>query len=254
MEGCDLVVHLGALISIPYSYRHPAEVVETNVIGTLNVLESARRVRVKRLICISSSEVYGTAQTVPMTEGHRLHAQSPYAASKIGADQLALSYHRCFDLPVAVVRPFNVYGPRQSARAVIPTIIAQALTQDRIHLGSLHPRRDFTFVRDTVNGLLLAASTEQAVGCEINLGSDDEISIGELAKKIMELVGRPVPIEHDDDRCRPAASEVDRLHADNTVARTVLGWRPTIDLEDGLRDTIAWIEKHLDRYPMAYRV
>lgn len=255
MDGCEIVFHLGAMISIPYSYLHPREVVETNVLGTLNVLEGARRTRPRRLIHASSSEVYGTAQTVPMTEQHPLRAQSPYAASKIGADKLAESYHRSFDVPVTTVRPFNTYGPRQSARAVVPTIILQALTGEEIRLGSLHPRRDFTFARDTVHGFLLAASSERSVGRELHLGSDHEVSIAELAQKILGLMGRAVPIVSDEGRVRPAASEVERLRADPALARELLGWRPRVSLDDGLRETIAWVEQHHARYPAeAYSV
>lgn len=248
MEGCDVAFHLGALVSIPYSYEHPREVVETNVLGTLNLLEAARRTSPRCVVHASTSEVYGTAQRVPINEQHPLRAQSPYAASKVGADQLAESYHRCFGVPVTVVRPFNTYGPRQSARAVIPTIIMQALAAPAIRLGSLHPTRDFTFVQDTVQGFLSAAETSTAVGHQINLGSHEEIAIGDLAKKIVELSGRSVPILIEERRVRPTASEVERLHADNALADRLLGWRPTVSLEDGLRRTIAWIREHAERY------
>ncbi len=248
MEGCDVVFHLAALVSIPYSYQHPREVVETNLLGTLNVLEAARRAQPRCVVHTSTSEVYGTAQTIPITEQHPLQAQSPYAASKVGADQLAESYHRCFGVPVTTVRPFNTYGPRQSARAVIPTIIMQALANDQIRLGSLHPTRDFTFVRDTVEGFLLAAATSEAVGHDVNLGSDQEIAIGDLAHKILVLSGRSVPIVTEERRVRPTASEVGRLHADNALAQRLLGWRPTVSLEDGLRQTMVWIREHLDLY------
>jgi len=248
VDGCDIVFHLGALISIPYSYEHPREVVQTNVLGTLNVLDACRRTALRCLVQMSSSEVYGTAQTERISEQHPLRAQSPYAASKVGADQLADSYHRCFGLPVTTVRPFNIYGPRQSARAVIPTIIVQALAGSVVRLGSLHPTRDFTFVGDTVRGLMLAATTPAAVGQVINLGSDQEIAIGELAKRIVALTGRSVPIVTEEQRTRPQASEVDRLHADNDLGRRLLGWHPGVSLEDGLRETITWIREHLDLY------
>ena len=248
MERCAVVFHLGALVSIPYSYQHPRDVVETNVVGTLNVLEAARHTQPRCVVQTSTSEVYGTAQTVPITEQHPLHAQSPYAASKVGADQLAESYHRCFGVPVTTVRPFNIYGPRQSARAVIPTIMMQALAGSAIRLGSLHPKRDFTFVQDTVRGFLLAAETREAIGHEMNLGSDDEITIGDLANTILALSGRSVPIVTEERRVRPTASEVGRLHADNALARRLLGWQPTVSLEDGLRQTMAWMRKHLDLY------
>lgn len=248
MEGCEAVFHLGALISIPYSYQHPREVVETNVMGTLNILEAARRTHPRCVVHLSSSEVYGTAQAVPMTEQHPLRAQSPYAASKIGADQLAESYHRSFDVPVTTVRPFNTYGPRQSARAVIPTIIVQALAGAEIRLGALHPRRDFTFVRDTVHGLLLAAATPEAVGHVVNLGSDHEVAIGDLAKMILDLCGCSVPIVTEERRVRPPESEVGHLRADTTLARRLLRWHPAVPLEEGLQETIAWMREHLDLY------
>lgn len=248
MEGCDFVFHLGALISIPYSYQHPRDVVETNVIGTLNILEGARRMHPHRVIHVSTSEVYGTAKTVPISESHPLQGQSPYSASKIGADKVVESYHRCFGVPVTTVRPFNTYGPRQSARAVIPTIIMQALAGHTVSLGSLHPTRDFTFVSDTVGGFLLAAAAEDAIGREINLGSGHEISIGDLTNKIIGLIGRSVPIVCEEHRMRPSKGEVERLRADNSLARKVLGWQPAVSLDEGLRRTIAWIQEHLALY------
>ena len=248
VKGCEAVFHLGALTSIPYSYQHPREVVETNLLGTLNVLEAARRTPPRSVVHVSTSEVYGTAQTVPINEQHPLRAQSPYAASKVGADQLAESYHRCFGVPVTTIRPFNIYGPRQSARAVIPTIMMQALAGSAIRLGSLYPTRDFTFVRDTVQGFLLAAATPAAIGHEVNLGSEDEIAIGDLAKKILALSGRSVPIITEERRTRPTASEVGRLHADGSLAHRLLGWRSTVSLEEGLRQTLAWMREHLELY------
>jgi len=248
MAGCTHVFHLGALIAIPYSYRHPREVIETNVIGTLNVLEAARRARPQRVVHTSTSEVYGTARTVPISESHPLQGQSPYSASKISADKIAESYFRAFDVPVVTIRPFNTYGPRQSARAVIPTIITQALAQDEIRLGALAPTRDFTFVDDTVQGFLHAAAAENILGIEINLGTNQEISIGDLARKIIEMIGRPVVITSDDDRLRPGKSEVERLHADNSLALSKLSWQPRVSLEDGLQQTIAWVRRHLEIY------
>jgi len=246
--GITHIFHLGALIAIPYSYLHPAEVVETNVLGTLNVLLAARDCGVEQLIHTSSSEVYGTAQTETIGEEHRLLGQSPYSASKIGADKLVESFHYSFDLPVVIVRPFNTYGPRQSARAVIPTIISQALTRDQVRLGSLTPCRDFTYVQDTVDGLLRAAGNGQAIGETINLGANHEVSVGELAHKIIALIGRPVEIVADDERLRPPRSEVMRLRSDNRKAQKLLGWQPRVPLDAGLHQTIDWISAHPERY------
>ncbi len=248
MEGVEVVFHLGALIAIPYSYLHPREVVETNVLGTLNVLLAARRHRPARVVHTSTSEVYGTARRVPIDESHPLQGQSPYSASKIGADKLAESFYCTYDLPVATLRPFNTYGPRQSARAVIPTIITQALAGDEVRLGALHPTRDFTFVSDTVDGFLRAAGSLRAVGQTVNLGAGGEISIGDLAAKIIELVGRDVPVVTEEQRLRPERSEVERLWADNRRAWELLNWRPQVSLDEGLRCTIAWIRDNLDRY------
>jgi len=254
-RGQDLVFHLGALIAIPYSYVHPREVVETNVLGTLNVLEGARAHGVSRVVHTSTSEVYGTAERVPIGEDHPRAAQSPYAASKTGADQIARSYHRSFGTPVATLRPFNTYGPRQSDRAVIPTIIAQALASDRVRLGSLTPTRDLTFVSDTVEGFVRCASAPGAVGEEINLGTGTEITIGALAERIIALVGRPVRITREKARVRPAKSEVERLISDYGKAKRILGWKPAVPLDRGLRETIAFVEKHMDLYmPGRYRI
>jgi dTDP-glucose 4,6-dehydratase len=254
-RGVDTIFHLGALIAIPYSYVHPRETIETNVIGTLNVLEAARVHGVRRVVHTSTSEVYGTARFVPITEDHPLQGQSPYSASKIGADKLVESFYLSFGLPVVTVRPFNTYGPRQSARAVIPTIITQALTRSVVRLGDLRPTRDLNFVSDTVAGFLAAAERDQAVGQVINLANNDEISVGELAEKIIALIGRSVTIEVDESRLRPESSEVFRLHGDNRLARELLGWTPQVDLDEGLRRTVEWIARHLDRYdPSRYQV
>ena len=255
VEGMDVVFHLGALISIPYSYRHPYHVAETNVMGTLNVLQACRNAGVRRLVHTSSSEVYGTALRVPIDEDHPLQGQSPYSASKIGADKLAESYFCAYELPVVTLRPFNTYGPRQSDRAVIPTIIAQALTQDVVHLGNLDARRDLTYVTDTVDGFLKVAEAADVEGKTYNLGAGSDITIGELAEKIIKLVGRSVKIEVDEARLRPEGSEVQRLLADNTLAKVDLGWEPRISLDEGLRQTIEWISDHMDFYtPGHYQI
>ena len=254
-RGVDTIFHLGALIAIPYSYVHPRETVETNIIGTLNVLEAARAHGVRRVVHTSTSEVYGTARFVPITEEHPLQGQSPYSASKIGADKLVESFHLSFGVPTVTVRPFNTYGPRQSARAVIPTIITQALTRSVVRLGDLRPTRDLNYVSDTVAGFLAAAERDQAIGQAINLASNDEISIGELAEKIIALVGRQVTIDVDESRLRPETSEVFRLHGDNRLAHELLGWKPLVSLDEGLRRTIDWIAQHIDRYdPLHYQV
>jgi NAD dependent epimerase/dehydratase len=248
MKDCNIVFHLGALIAIPYSYLHPREVIETNVISTLNVLEAARITKPFRVIHTSTSEVYGTAKSVPIDEEHPLQGQSPYSASKIGADKIVESYYRSYGLNTVTVRPFNTFGPRQSARAVIPTIITQALTRDSIKLGELLPTRDFTFVADTVRGFLCAAEAPNIEGREINLGSKQEISIGDLAQTIIRMVGRPVEVICEGPRLRPKKSEVFRLYADNTLAHRLMNWQPQTSLEDGLAATILWIKKHTDFY------
>lgn len=248
MRDREIVFHLGALIAIPYSYDHPREVTETNVLGTLNVLLAARTLRTARVVHTSTSEVYGTATVPTMDETHRLRAQSPYAASKIGADKLAESFALSYDLPVVTVRPFNTYGPRQSARAIIPTIISQALARDEVALGDLTPRRDFTFVQDTVDGFLRAALADGVCGETFNLGQGSSVSIGDLAAAILQLVDRPVRLATDSARFRPARSEVGCLVADARRAQTRLGWRPRTDLATGLRATIDWIRAHADRY------
>ncbi len=248
MRGSHVVFHLGALIAIPYSYLHPYEVVETNVMGTLNVLQAGRTVGVERIVHTSTSEVYGTALRVPIDEDHPLQGQSPYSASKIGADKLAESYFRAFNLPVVTLRPFNTYGPRQSDRAVIPTIISQALAKGTVRLGSLETRRDFTYVSDTVDGFLKVAETPGVEGQTFNLGTGQEVSINELVSLIFELINLPVHIEKDTDRLRPDKSEVMRLLSDNRKARQILGWEPSVLLRDGLAQTIAWVREHLNTY------
>lgn len=255
MRDIDTVFHLGALIAIPYSYVHPREVVETNVMGTLNVLMSARELGTWRVIHTSTSEVYGTARYVPIDENHPLQGQSPYSASKIGADRIAESFYRSFDVPVVTLRPFNTYGPRQSARAVIPTIISQSLTRDEVKLGSLEPSRDFTFVEDTVEGFLRVASADGVLGEEINLGNDNTIRIGDLVEKIFGIIGRTPQVIVDAQRVRPDKSEVMKLWASNKKAKELIGWEPRVSLDEGLRRTVEWISAHLDLYqPDQYTV
>lgn len=251
----DVVFHLGALIAIPYSYLHPREVSTTNILGTLNILNAARETARATVVHTSTSEVYGTAQYIPMDERHPLQAQSPYAASKIAADKLAQSFHLSFGLPVVTVRPFNTYGPRQSDRAIIPTIIAQALVRHELTLGALEPTRDFTFVTDTVRGFLAAGLTPAAIGQEINLGSQMEITIGALAERITRMVGKPdMPIGVDPARLRPERSEVQRLLADTRKAHQLLQWCPQVSLTEGLQQTITWVANHLDAFtPQRYR-
>ncbi len=248
VRDCEVVFHLGAIISIPYSYRHPAEVAETNFIGTLNVLMACRDLRVGRLIHASSSEVYGTAQRVPMDESHPLRAQSPYSASKIGADKLAESFYCAYDLPVVTVRPFNTFGPRQSARAVIPTVITQALVGGSIRIGNIDARRDFTFVSDTVAGFLSAAQAEGVFGQTFNLGTGQEVRIGDLVQLVAGKVGHPMNLVVEQERLRPQGSEVERLCSDNTLARKQLGWEPRVPFEEGIDRTIEWIGAHLEHY------
>jgi NAD dependent epimerase/dehydratase len=243
--GCDTVLHLAALIAIPFSYQAPESYVATNVTGTLNILQAARRHEVGRVICTSTSEVYGTARFVPITEAHPLNAQSPYAATKIAADQLALSFHQSFELPVAVLRPFNTYGPRQSARAVIPTIIGQIAGGARqIRLGALHPTRDFTFVRDTARGFIQAMDCDEILGRVTNIGSGFEISIGDTVALIAEVMEAEVEIASDPERLRPEASEVERLFAGTEAARAAFGWAPEHGGREGfargLAETAAW--------------
>lgn len=249
VDGRDVVFHLAALIAIPYSYQAPASYVATNVVGTLNVLEACRRHRTKKLVHTSTSEVYGTALYTPIDEKHPLQGQSPYSASKIGADQLAESYFRSFDLPVATCRPFNTYGPRQSARAVIPSIICQLLQDSpRLSLGSLEPVRDFNYVADTVAGFLAIAASPRSVGEVINIGSGRGVTIGQTVETIMKITGRRVEIKQDRRRLRPSKSEVYRLLCDNRKARKIVGWKPRFTLEEGLARTVDYVFENLSDY------
>jgi NAD dependent epimerase/dehydratase len=245
VAGCDVVFHLAALIGIPYSYDAPESYVQTNVLGTYNVLSGCRRAGVERMVQTSTSEVYGSAVRVPIDESHPLQPQSPYSASKIGGDMLALSFFHSFQLPVAVVRPFNTYGPRQSARAVIPAILGQIYGgSDEIRVGSTTPTRDFNYVEDTVRGFLAVAASDQALGNVVNIGSGREISVADLFDLLVKISGRPVRVVADESRLRPEGSEVHRLLCDNSRAREWAGWEPQVTLEEGLERTAAWVEEH----------
>lgn len=248
VRGTRIVYHLSSLIAIPYSYVAPQSYVTTNVQGAINVLEAARHEGVERVVHTSTSECYGSARYVPIDEGHPLQGQSPYSASKIGADMVAESYWRSFNLPVTILRPFNTFGPRQSARAVIPTIILQALKGGPIKLGSLHPTRDMNFVDNTVDGFVAASSHPQVLGEVVNVGSGREISVGDLARLIVRLVGTDSRVIEDENRVRPEKSEVDRLLCNNEKAMRLMGWKPMIDLEEGLLRSIEWFRRHADRY------
>ena len=248
MRGCDAVLHLAALIAIPYSYHAPSSYVDTNIKGTLHVVQAARDLGVSKVVHTSTSEVYGTAQFVPITEDHPLTAQSPYAASKIGADKLMDSFHRTYGLPVTIVRPFNTYGPHQSARAIVPTILSQALTTGTLRLGSLEPRRDLTYVEDTVAGFIAAAGEERTVGRTIHLGSGHDVSVGEIVEMVSDLIGKPLPVEVDPARIRPPNSEVQRLSSSPALARELMGWEARTPLSEGLARTIDWIERNVHRY------
>jgi dTDP-glucose 4,6-dehydratase len=254
VSGQEVILNLAALIAIPYSYHSPDTYIDTNIKGTLNILQAARRHEVSRVIQTSTSEVYGTAQYIPIDEKHPLHPQSPYAASKVGADQLALSFHASFKTPVGVLRPFNTYGPRQSARAVIPTIISQLATGREVKLGSLSPTRDFSFVQDTANGFLAAAMSDAIIGQTVNLGSGFDISIQETAETIAKLMNVELKLANDEQRVRPESSEVERLHASIQKAKEVLGWQPQLKglegFKAGLKQTIDWFSNptNLARY------
>lgn len=249
MQSMDAVFHLAALIAIPYSYYSPDSYVDTNIKGTLNVLQAAREFETNRVFVTSTSEVYGTAQYVPMDEKHPYQGQSPYSATKIGADRLAESFYRSFNLPVTIVRPFNTYGPRQSARAVIPTIVSQLMDGAReIKLGSLSPTRDFNYVKDTVDGFIKIFESSETVGEEINIASMQEISIGELADKIISQINPNAKIVCDEKRLRPGKSEVNRLFGDNAKIKKLTNWKSQYSLDKGLRETIAWMQEHCDSY------
>lgn len=246
IKGQDVVFHLAALIAIPYSYLSPMAYIRTNVEGTTNVLEACREYGVQKIIHTSTSETYGTALYVPIDEKHPLQGQSPYSASKIGADKIAESFYRSFNLPVATIRPFNTYGPRQSARAVIPTIISQILSgKKRIELGSLTPTRDFNYVKDTAEAFVKIAESDKAIGQTLNVGSNHEISIGNLAKKIINIIGKDVEIMCDEERLRPGKSEVNRLWADNTKVKQLTEWKPKYNLDKGLEETVEWIKNNM---------
>ena len=244
VRDVDVIFHLGSLISIPYSYIRPRDTIENNILSTLNILTAARDLGVEKVVHTSSSEVYGTALYVPIDEKHPLQGQSPYSASKIGADKIAESFYCSFDLPVATIRPFNTYGPRQSARAIIPTIITQAIEQEKIKLGSLFPTRDYTFVKDTVNGFISTAESKSSIGEVINIGSNFEISMGDLAQRISSLLNKDIKIVQDSSRVRPLKSEVKRLGCDNAKAKRLLGWEPQVSLDEGLKETIEWISEN----------
>jgi len=249
MKGIDTVYHLAALIAIPFSYHSPDSYVDTNIKGTLNVLQAARDLETERVLVTSTSEVYGTAQYVPIDEKHPFQGQSPYSATKIGADRLAESFYRSFDLPVSIVRPFNTFGPRQSARAVIPTIITQLLSGSKeIKLGSLTPTRDYTYVKDTVKGFVSIANCDAAIGQEINIASQYEISIGDLARELIRQINPDAEIICDDQRLRPEKSEVNRLFGSNEKIRKLTGWRPEYSLAEGLAETVGWMKQNLNSY------
>ncbi len=247
-QGADYVCHLAAQIAIPYSYLNPRDFIATNVEGSMNVAQAALEAGVQHLVHTSTSEVYGSAQFVPITEDHPLHPQSPYAASKVGGDVVMESYHRTYDLPVTVLRPFNTFGPRQSARAVIPTIISQALAGGRVRLGSLTPRRDLTYVEDTAEGYLATLSTPDTIGRTLQLGTGVDVSVGEIVELVGDLIGRRLEVEEDSDRIRPDHSEVTRLLSSPQRARDAMGWTPRVDVREGLARTIRYIEEHADRY------
>jgi NAD dependent epimerase/dehydratase len=249
VKNCDIIFHLAALIGIPYSYIAPESYVNTNIKGTLNIMQASVDEGVEKIIHTSTSEVYGTAKYVPIDENHPLQGQSPYSASKIGADMIAQSYFLSFNAPVAIIRPFNTFGPRQSARAVIPTIISQLLSEQEIHLGSLTPVRDLTYVKDTVNGFIKVAESDKSIGEIINIGNGKGITIGELAKKILNLMDRPnTPIHVDEERVRPEKSEVMQLICDNSKAKRMIGWCPECSLDQGLKETIRWIRQNRHIY------
>ena len=249
MEGCDAVFHLAALIAIPYSYYSPDMYVDTNIKGTLNILQAARELKTKRILVTSTSEVYGTAQYVPIDEKHPYQGQSPYSATKIGADRLAESFYRSFNLPVTIVRPFNTFGPRQSARAVIPTIITQLLSgKEEIKLGSLTPTRDFNYVKDTANGFLEIYKSDKTIGEEINIATQKEISIGEVADELIKQINPNAKIICDEQRLRPEKSEVNRLLGSNKKIMSLTDWKPQYSFEEGIKETIEFLKNNIDKY------
>ncbi len=249
LKGMDGVFHLAALIAIPFSYHSPDSYVDTNIKGTLNVLQAARELGTERIMITSTSEVYGTAQYVPIDEKHPFQGQSPYSATKIGADRLAESFYRSFNLPVSIVRPFNTYGPRQSARAVIPTIITQLISgKEEIKLGSLSPTRDFNYVKDTVAGFIAIAESDQTIGEEINIATQREVSIGELAGELIKQINPNARVVCDEQRIRPSKSEVNRLLGSNEKIGMMTGWRPQYTFEQGIKETIAWIRQNINNY------
>ena len=249
VKNCDIVFHLAALIGIPYSYIAPGRYVDTNIKGTLNILQASREEGVEKIIHTSTSEVYGTAKYVPIDENHPLEGQSPYSASKIGADMLAHSYFFSFNTPIVIIRPFNTFGPRQSARAVIPTIISQALSENKVNLGMLTTVRDFTYVNDTVNGFIKVAESDISIGDIFNIGTGTGITIGELAKKILTIMEcQDIPIYSDGNRIRPEKSEVLNLICDNSKAKSMIGWSPRYSLDEGLKETIDWVRQNKNIY------
>ncbi len=247
-KDIDVIFHLSAQISVPHSYKDPRDFVETNILGTLNILKAAHENDVKKIIITSSSEVYGTAKYTPIDEEHPSQPQSPYAASKISADKLAESFYKTYGLPVAIIRPFNTYGPRQSTRAVIPTIISQALTKDKIKIGSLTPKRDFNYVKDTVNGFIKIAESENSIGETINVGTGQAVSIGEVIETVEKILGRKLAVETDDNRIRPENSEVKILLCNNAKAKKLIGWEPKFSLEDGLKEVVDYIKNNPNKY------
>ena len=256
MKDVDIVFHLAALIGIPYSYKSPLAYIKTNVEGTYNILQAARQHDIEKVVITSTSETYGSAQYVPIDEKHPMVGQSPYSASKISADQLAISYHRSFDLPVSIARPFNTYGPRQSARAIIPTIITQILNeQDKIKLGNLTPTRDFNYVKDTVRGFLALAKSDKTIGEITNICSNSEISMKKTVNTIIKLIGKEVEIVQEEKRVRPDKSEVDRLYGDNSKIKSLTSWKSKYNLKDGLSETIDWFKDNLELYkPEIYNI
>lgn len=248
VKDCDVVFHLSSLIAIPYSYVAPSSYISTNVQGALNIMQACLEEGVKKVVHTSTSETYGTAQYVPIDENHSLQGQSPYSASKIGADKIAESFFLSFGLPVATIRPFNTYGPRQSVRAIIPVIITQVLNGGPLRIGSLNPTRDLNYVSDTIDGFIKVAESDRSIGEVINIGSGQEISIGDLARKIMKILGKDLEILTDEQRVRPEKSEVQRLLADNRKARELIGWEPKTPLDEGLKKTIAWFTENKDHY------